>query len=488
VNPGEGVFVNNPTATPWTVTFVGDVPQGQQVNNDLPTTAGNISLISSILPRVASLDELGFPAVEGDQIKQWDVGSQQLVTTATYTGGNWSPAAPTVAIGEGFYIQCGSGGASRQPWIENFSGCLPEVSLTSPAEGSVLVGPAVVVLSANATADAGVTKVEFFQGNTSLGVGTQSGSSYILNWNNPAAGTYSVTAHATDNNGVTVISAPVNITVYAQPGLSSETYSGGTFQFTINGSPGVSVEVKASDDLATWTSLGTVPLTSGSYNYVDTAAGTHRFYRVQENGVCSVNTIGFIQVTVPANGYAVVANQLNNPAGNTVPVLFAGAAVGTTFGKWNSTTQVNYSVATYVRAKGSQPAHWDNPTATVNPGEGVFVNNPTATPWTVTFVGDVPQGQQVNNDLPTTAGNVSLISSILPRAGDLSTLGFPAVEGDQIKQWDVGSQQLVTTATYMGGNWSPAAPTVAIGEGFYIQCGSGGASRQPWTENFSGCP
>ena len=480
LNPGEGAFIGNPTATPWTVTFVGDVPQGQQVNNDLPTTAGNYSFISSIIPRAGYLSTLGFPPVEGDQIVKWIGG--QLVTTATYTSGNWSSPTPTVAIGESFLVQSGSSVSSRQPWTENFSGCLPEVSLTSPADGSVLIGPAVIALSANATADAGITRVEFFQGNTSLEVATPNGNSYSLNWNSPAAGVYSLTAHATDNNGVTMISAPANITVYAQPSLSSEVYSGGSFQFTINGNPGASVEVKASDDLVTWTSLGTVTLTGGSYNYVDTAAG-HRFYRVQENGACSVNTIGFIQVTVPANGTAMVANQLNNPAGNTVPVLFAGAQVGTVVQKWNSTTQ-GYTASQYVYAHGS--VHWNNPTATLNPGEGAFIGNPTATPWTVTFVGDVPQGQQVNNDLPTTAGNYSFISSIIPRAGYLSTLGFPPVEGDQILQWVGG--QLVTTATYTSGNWSSPTPTVAIGGGFFVQCGNTVSSRLPWTENYFGCP
>jgi len=102
-------------------------------------------------------------------------------------------------------------------------------------------------------------------------------------------------------------------------------------------------------------------------------------------------------------------------------------------------------------------------------------------------VGDVPQGQQVNTDLPTTAGYSSLISSILPLAGDLNTLGFPAVEGDQFQQLEDGGQQMVTTATYTNGNWSPAVPTVAIGESFLVQSG-GSTTRPPWTENFSGCP
>jgi hypothetical protein len=354
---------------------------------------------------------------------------------------------------------------------------MPEVSLVSPAEGNVFVGPASITLSATATADAGITQVEFFQGNTPLGLATPNGNSYSLNWNNPAAGAYSLTAHATDNNGITTISAPVNITVYAQPSLSSEAYSGGNFQFTINGSPGVSVEVKASDDLVTWTSLGTVTLTGGSYNYSDTAAG-HRFYSVQENGVCSVNTIGFIQITVPAHEYVMGADQLINPNGNTVGVLLPGMPLNTKVEKFDSTTQ-GMRITSYGHNGWTQPA-W-----TLNPGEGAFFYNPTTTPLTLTFVGDVPQGQQVNSAFPTTIGYFSLISSIIPRAGTLDALGFPAVNGDQIQQWDVELQQFVT-ATYTGGSWNPAAPTVAIGEGFYVV--SGGSTTRSWIENFSGYP
>jgi hypothetical protein len=388
LDPGMGAFVHAGGTTPIPVTFVGDVPQGRQINS-FSADVGQYVLLSSIIPRAGTLDDLGFPAMEGDQLLQW-IG-QQWVMTATYTGGHWS-ATPTIQIGESFFLQSATSGT--RTWTENFSGC--------------------------------------------------------------------------------------------QPSLGSESMSGGNFQFIIYGSPGVSVQVKASDDLATWTSLGTVTLTGGSYNFVDTTAGSslHRFYCVQENGVSSVNTIGFITVTVPAKNpdgtlaFTMLANQLNNPAGNTLDVLFPSLPKRSQAELWDP----NLGWTMYL--KGGDPAYWFS-TPAINPGMGAAVHAGGTVPVTVTFVGDVPQGQQISTFTTAASGigQYVLLSSIVPRAGTLDDLGFPAMEGDQLLQW-IG-QQWVMTATYTGGHWS-ATPTIQIGESFFLQSATSGT--RTWTENLQGCP
>ena len=313
-----------------------------------------------------------------------------------------------------------SGSSSARNWTENLPQCMPVVSLTSPANGQTYSAPSSISLSATASADAGIAQVEFFRGATSLGVGTLSGGSYVLTWNTPDSGNYAITAHATDNNGITTVSVAANITV--QNNLSSGGFSGGNFQFTINGSPGASVEVKASDDLAAWTSLGNVTLTGGSYVYSDTSASsyTHRFYRVQENGVCSANTIGFVSIALPAGKSVAVADPLNNPAGNLVSTLFASLPNGTLVQKW---TGSGYTSST----KGS-PTFWTQPGLTLSLGEGSLVKSPSA--QTITFIGDVPQGTQVNSGLPATVGSYALIGSIIPLGGSVDSLGFPSQSGD----------------------------------------------------------
>jgi hypothetical protein len=88
----------------------------------------------------------------------------------------------------------------------------PTVSLTSPAQNSTFTAPATVGFAATASdSDGTITKVEFFQGSTKVGEDTT--SPYTFNWTNVAAGSYVLTARATDNGGATATSSAVNITV-----------------------------------------------------------------------------------------------------------------------------------------------------------------------------------------------------------------------------------------------------------------------------------
>ncbi len=88
----------------------------------------------------------------------------------------------------------------------------PTVSLTSPVGSTNYTAPANVLLSANATDDVLVAKVEFYQGSTKLGEDTT--SPYQFMWNNVAAGTYSgIMAKAFDGQGMVSITQSVSITV-----------------------------------------------------------------------------------------------------------------------------------------------------------------------------------------------------------------------------------------------------------------------------------
>ena len=99
------------------------------------------------------------------------------------------------------------------------SNLLPSVSVTAPSGGSVFTAPANVTLNASASdADGTVAKVEFFQGSTKLGEDLT--APYSFSWTNVSAGTYSLTAKATDNLGGVTTSAPVAITVNALPTIS----------------------------------------------------------------------------------------------------------------------------------------------------------------------------------------------------------------------------------------------------------------------------
>jgi len=91
---------------------------------------------------------------------------------------------------------------------------LPTVALTQPNNGATFTPPATVTLAATASdADGSVAKVEFFNGSTKLGEDTT--APYDFTWSGVAAGTYTLTARATDDLGGATTSAASTITVSA---------------------------------------------------------------------------------------------------------------------------------------------------------------------------------------------------------------------------------------------------------------------------------
>ncbi|MGA5764258.1 glycoside hydrolase family 48 protein [Nonomuraea bangladeshensis] len=122
--------------------------------------------------------------------------STNIGFNGTWTGSNPSPTSFSVNG-----VTCGGTGPTA-----------PTVSLTSPTAGQTFTAPATVPIAANAAdADGTIAKVDFYQGSTLLGTDTTSPYSY--NWTNVAAGSYSITARATDNSGAATTSSPVGITV-----------------------------------------------------------------------------------------------------------------------------------------------------------------------------------------------------------------------------------------------------------------------------------
>ncbi|HEY3886829.1 MAG TPA: Ig-like domain-containing protein, partial [Vicinamibacterales bacterium] len=126
----------------------------------------------------------------------------------------------------------------------------PTVSITSPANGATFTAPAAITVSADASdSGATVSKVDFYENGTLIG--TAAASPYSVTWNNAPAGTYSLTAIATDSLGQTGSSAPVSVTVNPAstlpsgwsdadvgtvPLAGSASFSAGTFSVTGSGS------------------------------------------------------------------------------------------------------------------------------------------------------------------------------------------------------------------------------------------------------------
>jgi hypothetical protein len=95
---------------------------------------------------------------------------------------------------------------------------LPVVNITSPASPATATIGQVVTITATATdptVGGSITKVEFFDGLTLLGT-DNTGPSYTYDYTS-VAGVHSITAVATDNEGGVATSAPLALTVSADP-------------------------------------------------------------------------------------------------------------------------------------------------------------------------------------------------------------------------------------------------------------------------------
>jgi hypothetical protein len=96
----------------------------------------------------------------------------------------------------------------------------PGVHISTPPNGSTFVAPANIPICADAgDIDGYVATVEFFAGNTSIGVRTNNplgagpANPFCLVWTNVPAGEYVLTAKATDNGGASTTSDPITVKV-----------------------------------------------------------------------------------------------------------------------------------------------------------------------------------------------------------------------------------------------------------------------------------
>jgi chitinase len=93
----------------------------------------------------------------------------------------------------------------------------PTVSLTAPASGATFTAPASVTISASAAdSDGSISRVQFYRDSTLIA--TDTSAPYSVTWSNAAAGSYSLTAVAVDNDGASTRSAARTIHVNS-PGL-----------------------------------------------------------------------------------------------------------------------------------------------------------------------------------------------------------------------------------------------------------------------------
>jgi hypothetical protein len=185
--------------------------------------------------------------------------------------------------------------------------------------------------------------------------------------------------------------------------------------------------------------------------------------------VFSANIVGYYNKTIPANQFAMLANQLNNGT-NGLDQIISGAQDGDVIYTWTGSGYLSFG---YIGDVG-----WD-PTTQIPPGTGFFYKNSKPNSVTITFVGEVPKGS-LTNSLPV---GLSLRGAVVPQEGDLDAVhNLQGNDGDTIYKW-AGTGYSTTAPGYIGGvGWDPPA-AVVVGEGFFYR--NTGTNSVVWVRTFN---
>ena len=160
----------------------------------------------------------------------------------------------------------------------------PTLSITNPASGAVLAAPAKVTIQATVTnGSSAVTNLQFLVGSNVLTNETAAPFSAVTN--NLAAGSYTLSAIASDSNGLfatnkVTISVVTPVTVFL---TNSAKLSPTNFQFSYPANVGLSYVVQISTNLVSpnWIPIVTNVAASNPVVFTDNhATNKSGFYRV----------------------------------------------------------------------------------------------------------------------------------------------------------------------------------------------------------------
>ena len=185
----------------------------------------------------------------------------------------------------------------------------PTVSLTAPAHDSTFTAPASIGLAATATdADGTVSKVEFFA-NGAL-VGADDTSPYEATWTSVPAGTYDLTAVATDDRGATTTSPVARVIVTAapnEPPSSAVTSPANGATFTAPATITITAMAADADGAVTrvdfyagTVAIGAATASPYSITWPNVPAGTYQLTAVARDDAGALTTSAAVTVTVNA--------------------------------------------------------------------------------------------------------------------------------------------------------------------------------------------
>ncbi len=230
-------------------------------------------------------------------------GSYTLTAVATDNGGNQTTTT-------------GTGNSSVT--VVNLSA--PTISITSPTP--VQINSATTITATTSTSGS-IANVQFLANGTSLGTITT--APFVFNWTPTAAGTYTLSAVATDNLGSQTTSSTVSVTVSAgaSPVVSITSPAAGT----VNVNTQQTVSATATDSDGTVTSVrflvngaALATLTAFPYatTWTPTTAGTYTLQAIATDNLGNTTTSSSVSVTVTSGTAPTVS--ISSPAAGTINV------------------------------------------------------------------------------------------------------------------------------------------------------------------------
>jgi RHS repeat-associated protein len=209
------------------------------------------------------------------------------------------------------------------------------VGITNPADNATFTAPASITVSASATDFNGIAQVQFFANGSSIGVDTT--EPYDIVWTNVAAGTYSLTAIATDNDGLSTTSAVVTIIINGPPTVSlTSPQNNATFTPPAT----IALAAQASDTDGTVTSvefyqgttlIATVSAAPYTYDWTNVPPGDYVLTAKATDDRGATTTSAPVNVSVGATQaqlHYIHADHLNTPR-------LVADATGTTVWRWD---------------------------------------------------------------------------------------------------------------------------------------------------------
>lgn len=207
---------------------------------------------------------------------------------------------------------------------------LPTVSLTAPSNNAVVTGSAVVI-SATASDNIGVSRVDFYRDSNVL-LGTDNTAPYGISWDtsSTSSGAHTLIAVATDLAGNTKTSTVVNVSVdNAAPVVSLSAPANGAF---VTGT--LAVSAAATDNVAIskveFYRDNNVLLTTDTsspytfnWNSTTVTQGAHTLYAIAQDtagfrttsvtiAITVDNTAPTVAITSPANNAKILPNAIVN--------------------------------------------------------------------------------------------------------------------------------------------------------------------------------